>query len=340
MNDLGGYYVRLHPTNPIDWDSQGDAFHQFVRDALDEPVTLTGIDVDDANSADDPKLLAGYQFVSASLSTRLIFLAEVDGIGVHIGPFSESSITPLALEPWYSAFQAADKRLVEAEPTFQWYAAISATGQQIDGVQRCVNSLAFADLTVRAAESPFTEFVEPLTHPDLGGASSVTCFPLVVHGASSGFRWEVAQGRAVQACNDICALLSLVFDDYWRIRSNPRPYEDEIPALPEMRIGSDVTGVHHLLGSVREVAMPDWLPTAVPLIGRDEVLRTAVRVHREALEMEGATPLLFARFVHQCDRRRRREVCRLDRLRRMRNEEGCPQAFSGSTPKGLLRPAN
>lgn len=291
-------YLRINVEGPpIDWESQGDALVEYIRQEMAVHVTLARwIAPGRELEADaDPFLSNGWCLYSDALQSRLIFAFLVDGIAVFIETSGEWQSGD-QLEAWKSAYGAAYLRLFQDEPEFRWIAAIGQIGSDVGDTPKITQGAAIKNIEILPARNPYTEGINLLTNPSLGGVTIYSSFPLVIRGRAPGHNWEAASRRAAQEANTICALLSLEFDCYWAIRSQPFPLRatdnDELN-LPSWGYGLSPDDHHgHVLGSKREVSIPSWAQVASERVSAEPILYSALHAHRQGLALQVEHPSL------------------------------------------------
>jgi hypothetical protein len=132
MSDDRWLYKIQPGEREIDWETQGDPLVEYLRQAMPVHITMSPWIQPDRDPDVDPMLSNGYCLYSDTLSTRLIFVFFVDGIGIFVETDQKPS-SEADLQPWMSAFAEAYDRLFEDEPEYAWWAAIGPSPRDYIG---------------------------------------------------------------------------------------------------------------------------------------------------------------------------------------------------------------
>jgi hypothetical protein len=286
------WYVQLRLTDAeIDWQTQGDPLIQYLRDAIEEPLTLTRWLIPGLEQP-NPMASNGHCLYSENIPTRLIFAFLADRFQVLVesdSPIAEGS----RVEPWMSALDTAYARLLEEEPAHEWRSVIGTRYTLIGDLPKLVEGGVIGGITIEAAVNPYTEYFDNPHNPSLGGASIYSSYPLVVHGETPGYNWDAVKRRVSLELNTICALFTLEFGSAWLVRRAMQYGRNQSGPLPTMGYGvSDGPHVQPVLGSTREVRIPAWMNDAKAKVDTNDVLYRALHAHRQGMLLMDEHPSL------------------------------------------------
>jgi hypothetical protein len=288
MGSDASFYQLSRDPIAIDWAANGDRLlHLLLEELPNEIADLQGYQMGWTPPTETEPAYFDFFVTSRQLTSHLCII-----------PLSNGSALPLIringdahegqFDPWERAFSRAIQHLDDEQPAREWWAVIGAT-TDFRADQALRQPVELGGLTLTPSQNAFEEMVESVV-PSMGSWSVQHSYPVVVHGANSGYSFPVTQEAAADRLGRLCAALSIAWDGCWQIRQSPQQFPLDPARLPRSRTpsaGSDESGNNW---SKEEVDAPDWLETALEVMKRDGRILTAARAHHQGMMMEVRSP--------------------------------------------------
>lgn len=288
---------------PVDYEHQGDQWLDLLSEEIKQRIAgVNGYSVTPKQASADfryPHLelkLMGTQVirpnenVAVDIDTPSLKIvpvkpdADSESTALYVVLSSEREITAADKEAWKSALEAAVERLGEANPAFEWGAALGQANDLNQAQYAIRQARALGGVVVRSGRQQHVQYLEGVPPSFMSGSFSVS-WPIVVEGTSSGYNWLVASRQAGLDTHRVAMLVSLAWGSTWYLLSAPQPAERgalKIPPANNLMPGLSPRLPH----AKRYKRLPKWLTLAWKILDEDESLRRATNAYYEGLLME------------------------------------------------------
>ncbi len=224
---------------------------------------------------------------SENASMSILIKRQESGLLVSLS--GEYQSTDEEIEAWLSCIEQARSEIGEKHTSFEWTAILGPIpGGWESGDKALKSEVQLGDFFLGPGNVRHVEWT-PSQQPMLGQASIYWSWPIVAKGSSRGYNEQSALKRAVQELVELCAYLSLVWDQAWCIRT--APIVNSEPTIQESAGWARLPENIEFGDSPQaQLEFPAWGHNAWERALNDEVLKAALLAHYQGLTLEWQHP--------------------------------------------------
>lgn len=276
----------------IDYEQQGDRWIDYLREALAEKIVgVSGHGVGGSNATAEFHYphwnfninLDPNQNQSVQPQLRIVPTGDETSKGVYLFLTAPMPISEKDINAWTECINKAHARLDEANPEFEWAAALYQTTQGNGYALK--RSTDIGSLRVRSGRKKHVS-QQIGSAPQMGGMSINVSWPMILEGKATGYNWMTASKQAGQDSHMAAALISLAWGRTIRLLQAAQ----QVPP-GQFKINSTGVGIDPQLG--RNIKMPksykvlpNWVNDAFGRLERSPILLNALNAYYQGLTME------------------------------------------------------
>lgn len=285
---------------PVDYEKQGNQWLQALSQAIQQNIPDTNSYVISSQQASSNFHYPHFELVINTMqgntsvpadtpSLKIVPLTQQDGSkALYVALAAARLITDEDKRVWTQSIDEAVVKLNEANPEFEWSAALGQANDPTHQNHSLHKKTAIGDVTVRRGGRQFTDYRRPSSTPDFNTMSTSFSWPVVIEGKSRGHDWTVASRQAGIDTRKTAIILSLAWNSTWYLLQRPTPSSPGVLKIPTNNFfGSKIPSLPH----PRKVrVIPTWASKAWALIDSDNEIESATTAYYQGLMLEELHP--------------------------------------------------